>query len=78
MTETNKLTREELEAYRERWRAVNQFQTDEMRRASLELKLRQTNLLFRLALGMRRRDAMGDPELALVRSRWVKLKTTRL
>lgn len=77
MSKSNQLTREELEAYRARWRAVNQFQIDELRRASPELKLRQTNLLFRLALDLRRGDTVGDPQVALVRSRWVKLKTNR-
>lgn len=68
------VTRAELEAYRARWQAVNQLEIEEMRRTPISLRLKQANVLFRLAQSMRLHHAMDDPEIERVRARWVKLK----
>jgi hypothetical protein len=68
------LTRADLEAYRARWRRTNEFQIEEMRRMPLASKLRRANMLFRLALSLKLRHTVDDPEIAAVRERWVKLK----
>ncbi len=74
MPNKNQLTRADLEAYRARWQRVNEFQILEMRRMPLVLKLRQANMLLRLAKSMNLRHSFDDPEIAAVRGRWVKLK----
>jgi len=43
------LTREEALAFQARWRAVNAFQTGELRRMTPEDKLRQLDTLLRIA-----------------------------
>lgn len=72
MANTKPLTRSELEAYRARWRRVNDYQIQEMRRMPIALKLRQANTLFRLAKSMNL--GSDDLETTAVRARWAKLK----
>jgi hypothetical protein len=74
MANTKQMTRADLEAYRARWEAVNRFQIEEMRRTPIALRLKQTNLLFRLAQSLNLRHAIDDPEIVAVRARWLRLK----
>jgi hypothetical protein len=74
MTNKKRMTRAELEAYRARWRRINEFQIQEIRQMPLGLKLQQAEWLFALAKELKLRHALNDPEISAVRARWVKLK----
>ncbi len=74
MANSKTLTRAEAEAFRTRWLRVNEFQVQETRRMSLSAKLRQANMLFRLAKTMHLQHRADDPEIAGVRARWLKLQ----
>lgn len=67
------MTHHEAEAYLARWRLVQEAEASELRRTSMETKLRQ------LAALMAARDLFGeDPdrehEVGMVRERWANLR----
>jgi hypothetical protein len=68
-----KMTSTQAKAFRNRWQAVSTAEMEERREASLELRWRQLNALWRLAagLGLLPEEAEGVQE---VRERWVRLK----
>jgi hypothetical protein len=63
----------DLKAYRERWKAVEEFERQELRAMSLEEHWKQINSLFHFALehGLTRDDDDGEME---VFARWAKIK----
>ena len=63
----------DLKSYRERWKAIEDIERQELRAMSLEEHWRQINSLFRFALelGLTRDDDDGEWE---VFARWAKLK----
>ena len=63
----------DLKSYRERWKAVEEFEREELRAMSPEEHWRQINSLFRFARehGFTRGDDDGEKE---VFARWAKLK----
>ena len=63
----------DIKSYRERWKAVEEFERQELRAMSLEEHWRQINslFLFALELGWTRGDDDGERE---VFARWAKLK----
>jgi hypothetical protein len=68
-------TKADLTFYRERWKAVEEIERQELRRMSLEEHWQQINNLARFALenGLARSDDDGEMEVFL---RWAKLKGT--
>ena len=67
------ISSDEAEAYLARWRLVQEFELAELRRTSMEMKLRQLVALVAA------RDAFGpDPDrdlhVAEVRERWNRLR----
>lgn len=63
----------DIKFYRERWKAVEEFEREELRAMSVETHWKQINTLIRFALenGLTRRD--DDHEMEVF-SRWAKLK----
>ena len=59
--------------YRERWKAVEEFERQELRAMTLEEHWRQINSLFRFALdlGLTRGDDDGEREVFV---RWAEIK----
>jgi hypothetical protein len=73
MTPMAAVTPAEAQAYLKRWELVKQIELTELRRTSMDVKLRQLSAL------MASRDLFGvDPERAhgvqLVRERWARLR----
>jgi len=64
---------EEIRFYRERWKAVQEIERQELRAMSLEKRWKQINELARFARehGLIRGDEAGEMEVFL---RWAKLK----
>jgi len=67
------ITSDEARAYFERWAIVRDFETDELRRRSMESKLQQLESLMasRLVFGPERDR---EEEVAVVRDRWNRLR----
>jgi hypothetical protein len=66
--------RQQLVAYRDRWRAVEAVEREELRNASLALRWQQTNAIFGLAMAMGLlQHAVDDREQDVYR-RWAALK----
>lgn len=65
--------KEEMKAYRERWKAVEEIERQELRALTMEQHWQQINKLFGFALeqGFLRRD--DDSEM-VVFQRWAKLR----
>ena len=63
----------DLKFYRERWKAVEEIERQELRSMSLEKHWRQINTLARFAIenGLIRNDDDGEMEIFL---RWAKFK----
>jgi hypothetical protein len=68
------MDRQLLIAYRDRWRAVEAAEREELRAASVALRWQQTNAIFRLAMGMGLLpNSLDDQEQEIYR-RWAALK----
>lgn len=65
-----------VQAFRERWQAVEAIETQEQRNASVQLRWQQLESLWRMAkgLGLLRPEAEPDQETMTVYRRWAKLK----
>lgn len=63
----------DIRFYRERWKAVEEIERQELRAMSLEERWRKINAIVRFAIetGMRRDDDDGEMEVFL---RWAKIK----
>jgi hypothetical protein len=64
---------EEIKFYRDRWKAVEEIERQELRAMSIEDHWRQINQLIRFAIenGLTRGDDDGEMQIFL---RWAKLK----
>ncbi len=69
------LSKAEAQAWMRRWRAVNEFQRQELRRVTVETKARQLAAMMRMALALGWQTST-DEELDRVRALWVQLKKT--
>lgn len=67
------MTKEEARAWRERWKLVNDFEREELRRMSMAEKSRQLEVLMNTAheCGW---QTSTDEEIARVRNLWIRLK----
>jgi hypothetical protein len=67
---------EELRRYRDRWQEVDALTSEEERSASLELRWRQLNSLYVLAvgLGLTLHDQVEEAEDLVIYQRWAMLR----
>lgn len=71
---TLKMTRAEVERWREGWQRVNEFHLQEIREMTIEQRWERLNMLFEFALAMNWVKPAPEKELAPVRRRWARLK----
>jgi hypothetical protein len=64
--------KDDVIAYKERWRAVAEIEQEEQRTISIETKWRQLNSIISLAIRMG--IFKPDPSEELVYAQWAKLK----
>lgn len=67
------ITTEQAAAYVERWRLVEEFQREELRRTPLEVKLEQVEVLAEMAETLGWQDALGADD-ERVRGLWSRLR----
>ena len=63
----------DIKFYRNRWKAVEEFELEELRSLSMETRLQQMNTIWRLGLGLGF-SFEPDPSEMEVFARWAKLK----
>lgn len=68
------MNRQQAKAFRARWQAVKAVEVEEQRAASIALRFRQMNAIFRIGMGLGLLRTEDDVETEAVRRRWVKLK----
>jgi hypothetical protein len=68
------MTREEAQAFRDRWRIASAFTDKELRNAPVGRRLQQLSALYNFALSMRWLDRLGKDEKE-VWIRWQELRT---
>ncbi len=67
------MTAEQVLAWKERWKAVNRREIEELRKKTAERKLAELDMLYGAALAFGKiRPSIDDTETA--RSRWLKLR----
>lgn len=69
-----KMTRENVEAWREGWQRVNEFHLQEIRNMTFEQRWQQLNIIFEFALTMGWVKPASEAELVPIRARWARLK----
>ncbi len=68
------MTRADLEAYRARWKVVEEIEREEARQATIESRWRELNAIFNLAYELGRIQPASEQELEPIRARWRRLK----
>jgi hypothetical protein len=63
----------DIRFYRNRWKAIEEFELEELRLLSMETRLKQMNTIWRLGLGLGF-SFEPDPSEMEVFARWAKLK----
>jgi hypothetical protein len=63
----------DIKAYRERWKAVEEFEREELRLLSMEMRLQQMMTIWRMAVGFGFSFEPDNSELEVF-TRWAKLK----
>jgi hypothetical protein len=63
-----------LKYYRDRWKAVEQFERQEQRSASVAFRWQQLNALLRLAIGLGLKVDQEDKQELIISQRWNRLK----
>jgi hypothetical protein len=63
----------DIKSYRERWKAVEEFEREELRSFSMETRLKQMITIWRMAVGLGF-SFESDPGEMEVFARWAKLK----
>ncbi len=66
----------EMKFYRERWKAVEEFEIKELRSLSMETRLQQMNTIWRLGVGLGFSFEPDQSEKEVF-ARWAKLKEGR-
>jgi hypothetical protein len=69
-----KMSKELMKQFRNRWQAVAVVEAREQQAASIMLRWRQMNAIFRLAFGLKLPTTNLDREEEVVRERWTRLK----
>jgi hypothetical protein len=67
--------KQDIKLYRDRWKAVEEIERQELRAMSIEKHWKQLNTIARLGLGLgfKREDDDGEMQVFLI---WAKLKGT--
>ena len=70
------ITKSELLAYQNRWKAVAEAEAEELRQTSLADRWRQLNAVMRMAAGLDilQEDSDDSEQIIAVRERWNRLK----
>jgi len=63
----------DVKSYRERWKAVEEFEREELRSLSMEMRLRQMITIWRMAVGLGFSFEPDSSETEVF-TRWAKLK----
>ena len=67
----------DIKAYKMRWKAVEQFEREELRSTSIDIRWQQINTLLRIAAGLGLQLEIDDMQDNIIYERWAKLKRTR-
>ena len=62
-----------IKLYRERWKAVEEFEREELRSLSMETRLQQMVTIWRMAVGLGFSFETDNSEMEVF-ARWAKLK----
>ncbi|MFN8387239.1 MAG: hypothetical protein U0V48_15100 [Anaerolineales bacterium] len=63
----------DIKMYRERWKAVEEFEREELRSLSMEARLQQMITIWRMGVGLGFSFEPDDSEMEVF-ARWAKLK----
>ena len=63
----------EIKFYRDRWKAVEEFERQELRSLTMKTRLQQMITIWRMAVGLGFSFEQDDSELEVI-ARWAKLK----
>ena len=63
----------DIKSYRERWKAVEEFEREELRSLSMEMRLKQMITIWRMAVGLGFSFEPDNSEMEVF-TRWAKLK----
>jgi hypothetical protein len=63
----------DIKLYRERWKAVEEFEREELRSLTMETRLQQMIQIWQMAVGLGFSFATDTSEIAVF-DRWAKLK----
>jgi len=63
----------DIKSYRERWKAVEEFEREELRSLTMEMRLQQMITIWRIARGLAFSFEPDDSEMEVF-TRWAKLK----
>ena len=66
----------DIKFYRNRWKAIEEFELEELRLLSMETRLQQMNSIWRLGLGLGFSFEPDQSEMEVF-ARWEKLKEGR-
>lgn len=63
----------DMKFYRERWKAVEEFEREELRSLTMEMRLQQMITIWRMAIGLGFSFEPDNSEMEVF-ARWAKLK----
>ena len=63
----------DIKFYRERWKAVEEFEREELRSLTIEMRLQQMITIWRMAVGLGFSFEFDNSEMEVF-TRWAKLK----
>jgi hypothetical protein len=63
----------DIKSYRERWKAVEEFEREELRSLTMEMRLQQMITIWRMAVGLGFSFESDNSEMGVF-TRWAKLK----
>ena len=69
----SQMTAERVLAWKDRWKAVNRREIEELRAKTMDQKLAELEMLFQAAREFGRHDS-SSAETEVARSRWLKLR----
>jgi hypothetical protein len=78
MTFMKKMTREDVERYRNGWATVKALETEEAKLKSHEERWRELNMLFNFAYEFGLIRHPDEAELAPIQARWMRLRAAYL
>jgi len=67
----------DIKAYKMRWKAVEQFEREELQSTSIDIRWQKINTLLRIAVGLGLQLEIDYTQDSIIYERWAKLKRTR-